>query len=201
MSESVVWEKIRERMEIVRRAIEEQSALTAAQLLDVLKARARELARIPEAAEKKAGVLQIIEFEIANERYGFELHSVREVFQTGQLVPVPGTPAFIAGVVNLRGDVLAVVDIRKFFELQEEQPGGTRTIILIENTEMRLGVLADDVLGVRAISHDQLQTSLPTLIGLRADYLAGVTGDGLVVLAATKILSDSRILIYEEVEN
>jgi purine-binding chemotaxis protein CheW len=63
---------------------------------------------------------------------------------------------------------------------------------------MELGILADVVLGVRAIGLSELQTSLPTLTGIRAEYLRGITKDPLVVLDVEKILSDEKIVVNDD---
>jgi purine-binding chemotaxis protein CheW len=65
---------------------------------------------------------------------------------------------------------------------------------------MDLGILADDVVGVRSVPVSQLQAALPTLSGIGQEYLRGVTGDRLVVLDAGKILGDPKVIVQEEIE-
>ena len=66
---------------------------------------------------------------------------------------------------------------------------------------MDLGILADDVGGVRSVPVSQLQAALPTLSGIGQEYLRGVTGDRLVVLDAARILGDPKIIVAEEVQS
>ncbi len=166
----------------------------------ILKERAVELSR-EKAPETDSGLaIEIVEFEVAGERYGFPLTQVREVCLLKQLTPVPCTPGFVAGIINLRGEIVTVVDIRQFFELPARGITDLNRIIVIRSGGIQLGVLGDTICGARAVSTNDLQTSLPTLTGLRAEYMRGVTGERLIVLDAAKMLSDPKLSIYEEVE-
>jgi purine-binding chemotaxis protein CheW len=166
----------------------------------LLRARARELAREPDEILEVTDAFDVVEFELAGEIYGLELARVREVCTLKEITPVPCTPAFVVGIVNLRGEIQTVVDLRKFFDLPPAGITQLNQIILIDDGRMQLGILADAILRVRAVSARELQSSLPTLSGIRADYLRGVTGDRMAVLDAVKILSDQRIIIYEEMD-
>lgn len=168
--------------------------------LRLLKARAKELAREPLENKKAEDAFDVVEFELAGETYGIALSHVKEVCPLKEVTPVPCTPPFVVGILSLRGEIQTVVDLRIFFDLPA--PGITQLnqVILIDDGAMQLGILADAIQRVRTVAPSDLQTSLPTLGGLRADYLRGVTADRMVVLDAAKILSDERIIIYEEVE-
>jgi purine-binding chemotaxis protein CheW len=103
--------------------------------------------------------------------------------------------------VNVRGRITPVIDIKKFFDLPDTGLTDLHRIILVRGNDLELGFLADITVGVRNIPVDSLQTSLPTLTGIRADYLKGVTAERLVVLDLDRILADPKIIVHEEVEN
>lgn len=85
----------------------------------ILKERARLLAQEPE--KKEAGdTIEILEFSLAHERYGIETSFIREVYPLKEYTPLPCTPAFVFGLINVRGQVLSIIDMRKFFELPEK---------------------------------------------------------------------------------
>jgi len=168
---------------------------------EILRARAKALAREPETRQTAVAALEVIEFGLAHERYALEAVYVREVQPLEDLTPLPGTPPFVAGIVNVRGRILPVIDIRKFFDLPEPGITDAHMILLVHTAEMELGILADTVAGVRSIPFDAIQSSLPTLTGLREEYLKGVTAERLVILDAARILADRRIIVQEEVEN
>jgi purine-binding chemotaxis protein CheW len=165
----------------------------------ILKARATALAREPEKT-RTAVCLEVIEFGLAKERYALETSYVREVYPFKELTPLPCTPPFVLGIVNVRGRILSVIDIRKFFDLPETGITDLHKIIVVHTDETEAGILADVVLGVQAIPRTELQPSLPTLTGIQELYLKGVTADRLLVLNVGKILSDEKIVVHEEVE-
>lgn len=167
---------------------------------NVLRTRAQALAREPEVHEGAGGALDVIEFGLAQERYAFEAAFVREVQPLADLTPLPGTPPFVTGIVNVRGRILAVIDLRKFFDLPAAGITDVHQILLLHTDEMELGIMADVVIGVRSIPRATMQSSLPTLTGLREEYLKGVTAERLVILDAARILADRRLVVQEEVE-
>src|SRR5205823_3539980 len=118
-----------------------------------------------------------------------------EVCVLKDLTPVPCTPAFVLGVINLRGEIHTVIDLKKFFDLPDAGITELNKVLLIEGDGMWLGILADAICGVRTLALEALQPALPTLTDVRADYLRGVTSEQLVVLDAKKIVSDPRILV------
>lgn len=166
----------------------------------VLRARARALARRTEEVPDAAAFVDVVEFRLADERYAVESRHVREVYPLKDLTPLPGTPPFIAGIANVRGRILAVVDLKKFFDLPEQGLTDMHRIILVEGNGLELGLLADAAVGVRAIPADSLQASLPTLTGIRNEYLKGVTADRIVVLDVARILGDPKIIVHDELE-
>lgn len=164
----------------------------------ILRKRALALAREPEKEEAAAERLEIVEFLLAYERYGIESSYIREVYPLKDLTPLPGTPPFVLGIMNVRGKILSVIDLRKFFDLPQKGLTDLNKVIIVHDEVMEFGILADAILGVRLIPLRELQPSLPTLTEVRADYLKGVTEERLVVLDGGAILSDRRIIVQEE---
>ncbi|MEO6786987.1 MAG: chemotaxis protein CheW [Chthoniobacteraceae bacterium] len=166
----------------------------------ILKQRAREIAIEPERETEMADAIEVIEFGLSGERFAFELRHVREVCSLREITPVPCTPDFIVGVVNLRGEILTVIDLRKFFAMPGKGITQLNQIVLIEDSRTRMGILVDAIHRARSVLLDGLQTALPTLTDVRADYLRGITGDRLVVLDAARLLADPRILVEDRDE-
>jgi purine-binding chemotaxis protein CheW len=167
----------------------------------LLRARARVLARPRERAAAANVSLEVLEFRLGRECYALETRHVREVYPLKDLTPLPCTPPFLLGIVNVRGRIMPVIDIKKFFDLPDTGLTDLHRIILVRGNDLELGFLADIAVGVRTIPVDSLQTSLPTLTGIRADYLKGVTAERLVVLDVDRILADPKITVHEEVQN
>ncbi len=166
----------------------------------ILRHRAELLAReLPRDAEAGA-LLGVVEFALGRERYAFLAEHVCEVLRMENFSPLPCAPRWVAGVMNVRGQILTVLDIGAWLELPRSGLAEVNNIILLRSAShgARVGVLADAILGVRTLRADALQTSLPTLSGLRAGILRGVTADRLVVLDAAKLLADEALLVREE---
>ena len=166
----------------------------------VLRARARALARAPERDATTLGSLELLEFRLARESYALETRHVAEVVALNDLTPLPCTPPFVRGIVNVRGRVVPVLDIKQFFDLPDQGLTDLHRIILVHGNDLEFGVLADVIVGVRSIRVESLQPSLPTLTGIRAEYLKGVTAERLVVLDLERLLADPKIIVNDEVE-
>lgn len=163
----------------------------------LLKTRAQALAEEPARVASGSETIDVVEFDLAGERYAFPIADVREVCVLHDLTPVPCTPAFVLGIMNLRGEIRTVIDLKKFFDLPDAGITELNKIILIQHGDLPLGILADAIRGVRRIALADLQPTLPTLTDIRADYLRGVTNDRLAVLDAAKLLSDERLIVQE----
>lgn len=174
---------------------------TAADPQVILRERARALARPRETAGLAVASLELLEFRLALESYALETRHVREVYPLKDLTPVPCTPAFVRGIVNVRGRIIPVIDIKKFFDLPDQGLTDLHRIILVQGNGLEIGLLADEIDGVRSVPIGALQASLSTLTGIRADYLKGVTADRLVVLDLDRLLADPKIIVHEEVGN
>jgi purine-binding chemotaxis protein CheW len=198
---SLNWEQVHRRLTAAQAALDRDWQLTPEESARALRDRAKALAREAVATGETGEFLEVVEFLVANERYGIESHHVREVYPVGDLTPMPCVPSYVLGVINMRGRVVSVVDLKRFFELPQKGLSDLNKAIIVSAPGMELGILADAVVaGLRRIRMQDLHPSLPTLTEIRAEYLRGVTGDRLVVLDAEKILSDPKLVVRQEVE-
>jgi len=99
--------------------------------------------------------------------------------------------------MNFHGHILSVIDLRNFFDLPLKGLTELNQVIVLHNDEIEFGILADELLEITKIPLNEIQYSLPTLTGIRADYLKGITKDRIVILDALKLLSDDKIRILE----
>lgn len=163
----------------------------------ILEKRARAAAKppvMPDDAER----LEIVAFSLAGETYGVETCHIREVCQLKGLTAVPCTPPFVAGVMNLRGRILAILDLRKFFELPARSLTELNRVIVLRDGDDELGLLADSIDGVRQVTISDLQAGLPTLTGIRGKFLQGITGQMLAVLDGRRLLADTSLKVNEQ---
>lgn len=198
-NKAIDWREVEQRLEAARVAIERIWTPTAEETQRILKARAHTLAREAMPAEAADAGIEVIEFLLAHERYAVESRYVREVYPLEILTPLPCTPAFVLGIINLRGEILSVIDIKKFFDLPAKGLTDLNKVIVLESKDMVFGILADVISGVHRIQRADIQSSLPTLTGIRSNYLHGVTAERVVVLDAEKLLNDETLIVQEQV--
>jgi purine-binding chemotaxis protein CheW len=165
----------------------------------ILRARAEALARPIDPAPHDAAAIEVLEFSLAHERYALEVRYVSSVEPLGQLAPLPCAPPFVAGIVNVRGRLLPVLDLKKFFDLPEQGLTDLHAVIVVSGRDMEFGLLADLIVGVRSVAAAGLQRELPTLTDIGAEYLKGVTAERLVVLDAARIMADPKIIVDEDI--
>ena len=195
----VDWREIRGRLEAAREATERGWLPGPEKTKEILHARARALAREPQHGQESADAIEVIELVLAQEKYAVESAYVREIYPLNDLTLLPCTPPFVLGIVNVRGQILSVIDLKKFFELPEKGLTDLNKVIVLRSETMEFGVLADVIAGARAVPLREVQSSLPTLTGIREEYLRGVTADRTVILDAGKLLSDPKIVVHEQV--
>lgn len=195
---SIDWTRIHQRLESTHEALERGTSRSPEEIQSILRTRARLLSREPEGDKEPVGALEVVEFLLTHEHYAVETSYIREIQPLRDLTPIPCTPTFVLGVVNVRGQILSVIDIKKLLDLPEKGLTDLMKVIVVETGGMELGLLADDILGVRSITAGNLQPSLPTFTDVRAKCLRGVTKDSVAVLDAEKLLSDGRIVVNED---
>jgi purine-binding chemotaxis protein CheW len=141
--------------------------------------------------------IEFTEFMISSERYGIENTYIREVYPLKEFTALPGTPAHVFGIINVRGKILSIIDIRKLFDLPSKGLSDYNKIIIIHKETMVFGILADSIVGVQRYPTQELIDTLPTLTDIRLDYLKGVTRDCLVVLDGEKLLNSPKIIVHD----
>jgi len=196
-AKAIDWDSLRQRLEASRMAVGQE--LTPDATRAILRKRAGELAR--QAGEEGAGAtLEVLEFLLSYESYAIEISWIVETYPLRELTPLPGTPPFVLGIINVRGRILSVIDIRVFFDLPQQGLTNLNKVIILQAGGMEFGILADEIIGTRSIALAELQPPLPTLTGIREKYLKGVTRERTALLDGEKLLSDQMIVVHDEIE-
>jgi purine-binding chemotaxis protein CheW len=193
------WAAIHRRLDRAAALLAGTGHASRDETVSVLKARAAELAREGEKRDADRERLDVLSFSLGNETYGIETLYIREVTTMNELTPLPGCPPFVLGIMNIRGQVLSVIDIRTLFDLPQRGMGDQDRVIVLRHGGMELGILGNAILGVVRVPIDELQATLPTLSGICADFFRGVTPERMAVLDGLHLLSDERIVVREDV--
>lgn len=196
----IEWREILDRLEANRAAIERDWEPEPDEAKRILRTRAQVLAREPARKAERAELIEVVELVLAEESYAVEFAFVREVYSLKELTPLPCTPPFVLGIINVRGQILPIIDLKRFFGLPEKGLTDLNRVVVLHSGTMEFGVLADRIVGTRSVAAAELQGSLPTLTGIREQYLKGVTAERLVILDAARLLADDNILVHEQVE-
>jgi purine-binding chemotaxis protein CheW len=194
------WEEVRERLAQVRAATEEAQTLSPERGRALMEERARELARLPPEAERQTEILEVVCFALANERYAVETRYVREVKELSDYTAIPGAPPFLLGVINLRGEILAVIDLRKFFTVVERGVTDQSRVVVLGSERAEFGVLADATHEVVTLRTEEVHEPPGSVAGIGREYLRGVSKDALIVLDGAVLLADTRLFIDQSKE-
>jgi len=166
----------------------------------ILKERAKELATQKDKQDATISLIETVEFVLSSERYAIELNYVREVYPLKDLTALPCTPSFVSGIINVRSQIVSIIDLKKFFDLPDHDTDAKKRVIILHFNKMEFGILADEILGVKSIPVNDIQTAMLTLKGIGSEYIKGVTEQRVVILDAEKILTDTKIVVHEELK-
>jgi len=140
-------------------------------------------------------VVQLVTFRLRDETYGVNVMQVQEVLRVSEIAPVPGAPDFVLGIINLRGNVVTVIDSRTRFGLPTAERDDASRIVIIESDQQVVGILVDSVAEVVELRQSEIDA--PPRIGSddNARYIEGVASrdDGLlIVVDLNKLLSEEE---------
>lgn len=126
------------------------------------------------AGSEGAALAQVVSFRLANEQYGLDIMSVQEIILMGSITEIPEVPEYIRGLINLRGKVIPIVDLRKRFRLQASPPNEhTRIIVVIAGGQI-FGVVVDAVNEVLRLDAQEIEPAPKGITGLDSAYIKGL---------------------------
>ena len=131
---------------------------------------------------------QLVVFDLSTEAYGVDIGAVREIIRLQDITRVPRTPEFVEGVINLRGKVIPVVDLRKRFGLPAEVESKENRIVVVDIGAQDIGVVVDAVTEVLRISTESVEPPASVITTADSEYLLGIA----------KL--DSRLIILLDLE-
>ena len=140
-------------------------------------------------------VLQWVTFQLEEETYGINVMQVREVLRYTEIAPVPGAPDYVLGIINLRGNVVTVIDTRARFGLVQGEITDNTRIIVIESERQVIGILVDSVAEVVYLRSSEIDTTPSVGTDESAKFIQGVSNrDGklLILVDLNKLLTDDE---------
>ncbi len=140
-------------------------------------------------------VLQWVTFQLENETYGINVMQVQEVLRYTEIAPVPGAPDYVLGIINLRGNVVTVIDTRSRFGLPSSEITENSRIVIIEAEAQVIGILVDSVAEVVYLRSSEIDTAPNVGTEESAKFIQGVSnrdGQLLILVDLNKLLSDDE---------
>jgi purine-binding chemotaxis protein CheW len=155
-----------------------------------------------EAVEAVSREGKYLTFVLGNEEYGLEILKVREIIGMMEITAVPQTPAFVKGVINLRGKVIPVVDLRLKFGMEEKEITEATCIIVVEVGGVQMGIVVDTVSEVLDITEAQIED--PPRFGTQVDtdFILGmgkVENQVKILLDIERVLSSEELVMVAEI--
>ena len=144
---------------------------------------------------------KFLTFFLQNEEYGIEILRVQEIIGLMPVTRIPRTPDFVRGVINLRGKIIAVTDLRKKFEMDEIEQTSETCIIVVQTNGMEIGVMVDKVSEVLDIAASEIENTPAFGASVPTEFLLGIgntQGGVRLLLNIEKILADQQLVDLNE---
>lgn len=148
-----------------------------------------------EKADLNDEVLQWVTFKLESETYGINVMQVQEVLRYTEIAPVPGAPSYVLGIINLRGNVVTVIDTRARFGLESCDTNDNTRIVIIEAEKQVIGILVDSVAEVVYLKASEIDVAPNVGNDESAKFIQGVSnrsGELLILVDLDKLLSDEE---------
>lgn len=146
-------------------------------------------------------VLQWVTFRLEDETYGINVMQVQEVLRYSEIAPVPGAPGYVLGIINLRGNVVTVIDTRQRFGLMPAEVTDNTRIVIIEVDKQVLGILVDSVAEVVYLRESEIETTPNVGNDEAAKFIQGVCNKNdelLILVDLEKMMTEQE---WAELEN
>ncbi len=153
------------------------------------------------SADSNDEVLQWVTFRLEDETYGINVMQVQEVLRYTEIAPVPGAPSYVLGIINLRGNVVTVIDTRARFGLPGAEVTDNSRIVIIEAEKQVIGILVDSVAEVVYLRSSEIDSAPNIGTEESAKFIQGVSnreGELLILVDLNKLLSDEE---WDELSN
>lgn len=140
-------------------------------------------------------ILQYVTFKLDEETYGINVMQIQEVLRYTEIAPVPGAPDFVLGIINLRGNVVTVIDTRKRFGLSESEVSDHTRIVVIEVDNQVVGILVDSVAEVVYLRQSEVESAPNVGNDESAKFIQGVcnkNGELIILVEFEKLMSDEE---------
>ena len=140
----------------------------------------------------------VVTFLLSGEIYCIEADYVREALPLKELTVVPCTPSFILGVINIRGQIFSVLNLKKVFNLTERGISEFNKVIIIQYEEISFGIVADSILGTKKILQSSINKAPYSQQTSKNEYISGVTSEGYIILNGAVLIKSQELVVNQK---
>ncbi len=151
--------------------------------------------KVSDKDQQSTELLQLVGFQLGNEEYGIDILKVQEINRVTDITKIPQSPDFVEGVINLRGNIIPIIDLRKRFHMPEREHDRQTRIVVGEIDDRTVGFIVDAVSEVIRLPVNTVEPPPPIVSGGKAEYIKGVgklENRLLMLLDIDKILTGSE---------
>ncbi|WLD95175.1 chemotaxis protein CheW [Alkalihalobacillus sp. AL-G] len=147
--------------------------------------------------------MKAIVFQLKDEEYGVDVHQVKSIERIQEITRVPRTPSFVKGVINLRGIVTPIINLRSRFDIEEADYTEDTRIVIVHANDLEVGMIVDSANDVIDVPVDSVEPAPEVVGGISAEYLEGVAKLErrlLILLNLEKVLNPEEIIALRQVK-
>lgn len=152
--------------------------------------------KIQEEVQKDVKLTQLIVFHVADEEFGVPIGEIQEIIRMKAITPIPDSPEFIKGLINVRGDIVAVIDVKARFSLPRDEKVVPKHIIITKRDETPFGLIVDEVTEVLRIPETEIKKAPELVTHLHQQYVTGVVtieNRLLILIDLAQVLSEEEL--------
>ncbi len=197
-SSNINWKEINEKIKKAKSALKEIQKSGLENTTEILRKRAEAMALSEDQDAKNKRYINIIEFTLGQEKYAIQTQELQEVLNSNQIIEIPCTPSHIYGVINLRGKIVSILDLKKYLQLDYVGINDQASVIICTYNKDLVGIVADSISGIKNIEAEKVQTSNPKFKKIKENFIYGITNETVIILNIKNILSEKNIIVNEE---
>ena len=195
---TIDWQQAKRQISELGRTLAETETVTAEEAEAILRQRAERLARAAAQEKSTDDSIEVMILHLAGERHALETLVIREVIRPETLTPLPGTASQFAGIMNLRGRPLLIIDGKELLQLPQSAQLDSTRIIVVGDSQAEFGLLADSCDEVARIDVSTLVDPPQSLNETARRLVRGVTQDAMAVFDTDRLRNDPRLWINEQ---
>lgn len=157
---------------------------------------------MPNYIEKKNNktdekIVQLIVFRTGKEEFGVPIDAVREIIKATAITPIPNSPHFIKGIINVRGEIVTAIDIKSRFSLESDIESEAKHIVVVKQEDSLFGLMVDEVMEVLRVQKNEIKSPPSIISNIHEKYISGVIShdDRLIVLLDLNVVLSGNELL------